>query len=277
MDNTIVLTPQPRFPLPVDGTRLLNDGPYGIFMIAAFRVAMAREARWESSKPFWPSDESYSGLVEIARKLFAGHKTSERVKNVLRAFPTGGSHFQLLQNNKISMELLGALTPLLMRFLVGPCTTETWTKESETDSAGEEWRSKVVIERCRFLEGSKCKGMCVGLCQLPTQTFFTQELSLPLSMKPNFETGGCEMIWGLEPQETISSAAISEDPASDLRCFSDCALFARTVASSKVLEQDAASLQKTSLLPQPQVDSRGDNDEANDPCKFTSVSETPAL
>ena len=55
----------------------------------------------------------------------------------------------------------------------------------------EPWRSKVVIERCRFLDASSCKGMCTGLCKAPSEAYFAS-IGLPLSMTPNFTDGSCE-------------------------------------------------------------------------------------
>ena len=110
-----------------------------------------------------------------------------------RVFP---SFPQLLRHNKLSCEVLAMLMPPLTRFLVGPATTEAWSRSNFPDHTpfsdaaecddqavlprrGDTWKSKVVIERCRFLEESKCKGMCVELCQKPTQEFFTAELVSP--------------------------------------------------------------------------------------------------
>ena len=269
-DNSTATMLPPRTRAPKQDVPALVDGPYGVLMVTAFRLAMAIEADgWQSPQPFWPSisfhfpwtsppsrfprvgvstEESYAGLVEVARRFFTapavpssssvpskGTSSSDRVKGVLRAFPSGGRYFQLLHNNKISMELLGLLTPLLMRFLVGECSTETWLKKNEEEGREEPWRSKVVIEQCRFLEASKCKGMCVGLCLLPTQSYFTEELGLPLTMQPNFETGGCEMTWGLAPQEVPTEGTTAYDAATDLRCFVDCALASRAISEHSAL------------------------------------------
>lgn len=38
------------------------------------------------------------------------------------------------------------------------------------------WRSTVKVERCRYLEASKCKGTCMNLCKLPTEAFFREDL-----------------------------------------------------------------------------------------------------
>lgn len=40
----------------------------------------------------------------------------------------------------------------------------------------EVWRNTVKVERCRYLEASKCKGTCMNLCKLPTETFFREDL-----------------------------------------------------------------------------------------------------
>lgn len=37
----------------------------------------------------------------------------------------------------------------------------------------------------RYLENSGCVGMCVNMCKLPTQDFFTKEFGLPLTMNPS--------------------------------------------------------------------------------------------
>lgn len=37
----------------------------------------------------------------------------------------------------------------------------------------------------RYLESSNCVGMCVNLCKIPTQDFFTNSLGVPLTMTPS--------------------------------------------------------------------------------------------
>lgn len=44
----------------------------------------------------------------------------------------------------------------------------------------EVWRSTVKVERCRYLEASKCKGTCMNLCKLPTEAFFREDLGAEL-------------------------------------------------------------------------------------------------
>ncbi len=69
---------------------------------------------------------------------------------------------------------------------------------------------------CRYLAESKCVGMCVNLCKAPVQTFFTEELGMPLTMKPNFEDYSCEMIFGLAPPP------LEDDEVMQASCLADC-------------------------------------------------------
>ena len=69
---------------------------------------------------------------------------------------------------------------------------------------------------CRYLAESGCVGMCVNLCKTPTQTFFTQELGMPLTMKPNFEDYSCDMVFGQKPP------ALSDDEVNLQPCYTEC-------------------------------------------------------
>lgn len=208
------------------------DSPFDLAMIGAFRLAMGNMAGWQSSRPFFRSSdgkpgESYRGLVEVSRRLFARSpsQTVDRVVGVLQQFPTQP---QFLRDNKPSAELLGVLTPPLFRFLVGPSKTEAWLHPS-----GEQWQSRVVIERCRFLTEAGCKGMCIGLCKSPTEQFFNEQLGLPLSMEPNFENGTCTMTWGERPRaDTLSGQ--------DVRCFSECSLRLQSTSGALTMAHAAA-------------------------------------
>ena len=46
----------------------------------------------------------------------------------------------------------------------------------------------LVVEKCKFLQESGCKGMCMNICKLPAEQFFDKHLGLPLTVTPNFET-----------------------------------------------------------------------------------------
>ena len=38
---------------------------------------------------------------------------------------------------------------------------------------------------CRFLEETNCAGMCTNLCKIPSQTFITHSLGMPVDMVPS--------------------------------------------------------------------------------------------
>lgn len=68
----------------------------------------------------------------------------------------------------------------------------------------------------RYLAESGCVGMCTNLCKSPVQAFFTDQLGMPLTMKPNFDDLSCDMIFGLAPPH------IAEDEVMQQSCFAEC-------------------------------------------------------
>ena len=49
-----------------------------------------------------------------------------------------------------------------------------------------------MVEKCKFLQESNCKGMCLNICKLPAQAFFHDALGVPLTVSPNVETQECQ-------------------------------------------------------------------------------------
>jgi hypothetical protein len=80
------------------------------------------------------------------------------------------------------------------------------------------WRSGVKLTECRYLLESGCKSACVNLCKKPTQQFFSQELGLPLYMKPNFTDCSCELFFG------VQAPVEEEDPVFKQNCYSSCSM-----------------------------------------------------
>jgi len=73
-----------------------------------------------------------------------------------------------------------------------------------------------VVEKCKFLQESGCKGMCLHICKMPAQQFFKDELGLPLTVKPNFVTQECQWSFGEEPLPP------AEDPDFPKGCLVGC-------------------------------------------------------
>ncbi|KAL5148398.1 Beta-carotene isomerase D27, chloroplastic [Glycine soja] len=76
-----------------------------------------------------------------------------------------------------------------------------------------------------YLENSGCVGMCVNMCKIPTQDFFTNEFGLPLTMTPNFEDMSCDMVYGQSPP------TFEEDPVSKQPCYADICSMAKPSSS----------------------------------------------
>ena len=74
----------------------------------------------------------------------------------------------------------------------------------------------VLVKRCRFLEESGCASVCVNSCKIPTQKFFAEDMGLPLTMTPDYETGECQFSFGLTPTDE------SEALARDTPCLGRC-------------------------------------------------------
>jgi len=191
----------------------LADGPYSLVMTGLFRLVFGQLLGFQPSAPWYPAHESYRGLVAQAQHLYtSASSASEREQAVGALFAAFPRWPQLLQHNRASCEALGLLTMWLFPFLVGTCSLEDW----KDAPAGECWRSKVKIKRCKFLEESGCKGMCLSLCKEPSERYFAS-IGLPVSFTPDFHDGSCEMCWGRTPED-------DDLAAQDLRCSRGCAL-----------------------------------------------------
>ena len=100
----------------------------------------------------------------------------------------------------------------LFQWLVGPCQWQATLVQGQ-DQAWRWQKSCVQIEKCRYLAESGCVGMCINLCKLPTQKFFTEQFGIPVTLIPDFETLGCAMIFGQMPPD------FATDPAAHQACL----------------------------------------------------------
>jgi len=69
----------------------------------------------------------------------------------------------------------------------------------ELDGGGIARGQGLLVKRCRFLEESGCASICVNACKIPTQNFFNDDMGLPLTMTPDYETGECQFSFGVLP------------------------------------------------------------------------------
>lgn len=99
------------------------------------------------------------------------------------------------------------VTPTFFGFLVGPSKPNR-RKDGE--------RGGLVVEKCKFLQESGCKGLCLHQCKIPAQQFFKTELGLELSVMPNFATQECQWSFGETPLPP------TEDPSFPSGCLKGC-------------------------------------------------------
>uniref|UniRef100_A0A7S3P4L4 Beta-carotene isomerase D27-like C-terminal domain-containing protein n=1 Tax=Amphora coffeiformis TaxID=265554 RepID=A0A7S3P4L4_9STRA len=103
--------------------------------------------------------------------------------------------------------LTSFVTPTFFAFLVGPSRPN---RRKDGQLGG------LVVEKCQFLQESGCKGLCLHQCKLPAQQFFDQELGLPLTVSPNFDTQECQWSFGEVPLPA------AEDPSFPKGCLVGC-------------------------------------------------------
>ncbi|KAG9451750.1 hypothetical protein H6P81_004654 [Aristolochia fimbriata] len=163
--------------------------------------------------------EGYDSLVEAASGVWRNFKTAEQhelVDQALKqAFPDHILFWirTLLPPSKTTREMFAIVATIFFYWLIGPSEV----KESD-EVDGRRERNVTRIKKCRFLEGSKCVGMCINLCKIPSQKFIKESFGMPITMVPNFEDMSCEMRFGQEPP------APEDDPAMQQPCYSFCEL-----------------------------------------------------
>ncbi|GAB4815549.1 hypothetical protein N2152v2_002595 [Parachlorella kessleri] len=193
-----------------------KDNVFDRFMINYFSRTMSNELGG------LPYDGSYESFVDLSREMMRGRNTQqqqEAVAGVLVSLlpPQAPANFRKwFPFNKLNSEVNAFITTLGF----------TWLIEVDYQGRKEEWLSGVEIKKCRYLESSGCVGLCVNLCKLPTQKFFTETFGLPLTMNPNFEDLSCEMAFGQYPPP------VEQDKVYNQPCFAkQCNLVGNTVSS----------------------------------------------
>ena len=157
----------------------------------------------------------YEGFVDLSTLIMEGRSSREQqdlvsvVLNSLVPAPVLWGIRTFFSPTKLVCELNAWFATQLFEWLVGPCSVV----ETEIElPSGEKTpqKSGVHIEKCRYLEHSGCVGMCINMCKLPTQQFFTQEFGIPVTMTPNFEDLSCEMVFGQIPPKLETEEAYQQ-------------------------------------------------------------------
>ncbi|CAK9152885.1 unnamed protein product [Ilex paraguariensis] len=138
-----------------------------------FRNKMAQEVGWDSEKP------GYDGLIEVANHLMIGRtnsETKEAAVRILRSLfpPLLLELYRMLiaplGGGKVAAMMVARVTAVTCQWLMGPCTVNSVDLPNGTS-----WKSGVFVERCKYLEESKCVGICINTCKLPTQQHMSTE------------------------------------------------------------------------------------------------------
>jgi hypothetical protein len=146
----------------------------------------------------------YAGFVDLSKKIMQGRNAQEQqiiVAQVLQSLVPSPALWAIrtfFSPTRLVCVLNAWFAAQMFEWLVGPCEVI----EAEVDLPDGTVRSQpsaVQIKKCRYLVDSGCVGMCVNMCKVPTQTFFTEKFGIPLTMTPNFEDLSCKMIFGQMP------------------------------------------------------------------------------
>ncbi|CAN8295820.1 unnamed protein product [Cochlearia groenlandica] len=158
----------------------------------------------------------YDSLVDTATRVASNLNSTQQHELVLVALDKAlpklllSTIKMLLPPSKLSRELFALFTTIFFAWLVGP------SQVMETEVNGNKEKSVVFIEKCRFLEQTKCVGMCTHLCKIPSQIFIKDSLGMPIYMMPDFDDLSCKMMFGEDPPE------IKDDPVMKQPCFHLC-------------------------------------------------------
>jgi hypothetical protein len=163
--------------------------------------------------------KGYDGFVDLSKQIMKGRtpqQQQELVAIILKSLvpsPVLALSRTLVTPNRWVCELNAWFAAVLFQWLVGVCEIRE-VEITDKDNQLRKQKSCVYIKKCRYLEQSGCVGMCVNMCKIPTQDFFTDSFGIPVTLTPNFEDLSCEMVFGQIPKP------IEEEPAYNQPCLS---------------------------------------------------------
>ncbi|XP_024968158.1 beta-carotene isomerase D27, chloroplastic isoform X2 [Cynara cardunculus var. scolymus] len=173
-----------------------TPGVFDPVFLNLFRNKMVQEVGWDSEKP------GYDGLIDVANRLMLARtnsQTQEAAVRILRSLfpPLLLELYKILiapiAQGKLAALMVARVTALSCQWLMGSCTVNSVD--------GSSLPTGVFVERCKYLEESKCVGICINTCKLPTQEFFMDYMGVPLLMEPNFNDYSCQFKFGVLPPQ----------------------------------------------------------------------------
>ncbi|DBB04379.1 TPA: hypothetical protein ACH3X1_012866 [Trebouxia sp. C0004] len=141
-----------------------NDNFLDRFFIGYFAKKMSQQL---GGVPYEPG---YDGFVELSKQIMEGRNSKQQQQAVLGVLdallpPNAPTTFRkIFPLKQWTAELNAAITQKFFAWLVGPLEVQ----EAEIEYKGEKktWKSGVQIKKCRYLEQSGCKGMCINMCKV---------------------------------------------------------------------------------------------------------------
>ncbi|MGB3291664.1 MAG: DUF4033 domain-containing protein [Phormidesmis sp.] len=192
-----------------------NDNLLDRLFIWLFSRKMARAINADTPK------RGYSGFVDLSKQIMRGRSAQEQQAAVARVLqslvpaPVLWVIRTVFSPTRLVCVLNAWFAAQMFEWLVGPCEVSE-AEVTGVDGVVRSQPSAVQIKKCRYLEDSQCVGMCVNMCKLPTQAFFTEKFGIPLTMTPNFDDLSCTMVFGQQPADP------SADEALQAPCLSEC-------------------------------------------------------
>ena len=177
--------------------------------IALFSRKMAKALGKKSQR------KGYAGFVDLSQQIMQGRnpqQQQELVAVVLKSLVPAPVLYCIrtfFSPSKWVCESNAWFATVLFEWLVGASEIKNVEVVDENNQIRQQ-KSGVKIKKCRYLEESGCVGMCINMCKLPTQKFFTESFGIPLTMTPDFEDFSCEMVFGQYPPALETEEASSQ-------------------------------------------------------------------
>ena len=197
-----------------------RDGPGERVLMGLFNAKL-EGALPGGRRPGRGFEASWGGFVEAAEAVAAGRPPAEQHRLI-------GGVLESIMPPFVPPFLRWAFRPspfvcwvnalIAQRFfawLVGPSDIFEVEVPVPGGRPGETVRqmSGLKIERCRYLDETRCAGRCVNICKIPTEKFIRNQLGVPVYLKPDYEDLSCEMCFGVPPPD------LADDPAVRQSCF----------------------------------------------------------
>jgi Beta-carotene isomerase D27-like, C-terminal len=157
----------------------------------------------------------YAGVVDLSKQIMQGRNAQQQqviVTRILQSFvpvPVLWAIRTFFSPTRLVCILNAWFASRMFGWLVGPCAVAE-VEIRDADGTVRSQPSVVEIKKCRYLAESGCVGMCVNMCKVPTQKFFTHQFGIPLTMEPNFENLSCKMIFGQVPPAPDADDAFTQ-------------------------------------------------------------------